>query len=659
MLWDDDGHLTRPDLRPLSGLWRIWFDIGATQQYYPVVHSAFWIMARLWGDHTLGYHLVNIVLHATSAALLVVILRKLDIPGAWLAGLIYAVHPVEVESVAWMTELKNTLSGVFYFLAALTYLRFDARRDRRAYELALLLFVLALLSKSVTATLPAALLIVFWWQRGRLVLRRDVLPLVPFLVAGALAGATTSWVERTYIGAVGSAFDLSIVVRALVAGRATLFYLRKVIWPSNLIFFYPRWNVHADAASQYLFPLAVLLLIAVLWRLRRISRAPLAAVLFFIVTLAPALGFVNVFPFKYSFVADHFQYLASAGIIALVAAAVMQLASRVAPARRLLVQGAIAAAICLPLFILTWRQSHYYVDAPTLYRATLDRNPQSWLAHNNLAMFYGDGPRALQEFQIALTLSPDEPIVHYNLGTIYAHMNRFDLAVAEERQALRAAPHYAEAWGNLGGALQKLGRTQEAVAAYREALRIKPGMAGVRANLGVALQDLGRSDEAAAEIGHALQEKPATAQDHAALGDALLQSKRLDQAIAEFQAAVHADPGSAIAGNSLGYALIQAGRWSEAEAQLRDTLRRHPENVAARDNLGNVLQRTGRIGEAIGQYRQALGAPGPNAAEIHNDLGVALATMGRRREAVAEFEAATRLKPGFVAAEANLRKARQ
>ena len=246
LLWDDDAHITRVDLRSLHGLSRIWFDIGATQRYYPVTHSAFWVLHRLFGDATLGYHLLNISLHATAAFLFAVILRRLAVPGAVLAAFIFALHPVHVESVAWITELKNTLSGVLYLSAALAYLRFDMDRRRQWYALALGLFALALLSKTVTATLPAALLVVFWWQRGQLRLREDVLPLLPFFAFGIIGGAVTSWVERTHIGAAGAAFDLSLIERALIAGRAIWFYLAKLVWPANLVFVYPRWNIDSS-----------------------------------------------------------------------------------------------------------------------------------------------------------------------------------------------------------------------------------------------------------------------------------------------------------------------------------------------------------------------------------------------------------------------------
>ena len=383
-IWDDDRHVTKPELQSLEGLRRIWFEPGATQQYYPVLHSAFWIEHRIWGEAPLGYHLVNVFLHATSACLFVVVLQRLwgragprgppterdsaemasaperragvrprRVPegrrrrtfapaepsgpalprlAAWFAGLIFALHPVGVESVAWISEQKNTLSTVFYLLAALAYFRFYESREcvrqnpggggkpAATYCLATFLFILALLSKSVTATLPAGLLVVIWWKRGRLEWRRDLVPVLPWLLVGLSAGLFTAWVERRYIiGAEGTAFNLSFVERCLLAGRVTWFYLAKLFWPENLIFIYPRWQVSSAEVWQYLFPIGIVAVLALLWRWRRQFRGPLAGFLFFVGSLVPALGFVNVYPFVYSYVADHFQYLASLGIISSVA----------------------------------------------------------------------------------------------------------------------------------------------------------------------------------------------------------------------------------------------------------------------------------------------------------------------------------------------------
>ncbi|MGA2508568.1 MAG: hypothetical protein ABSF80_13955, partial [Chitinispirillaceae bacterium] len=325
-VWDDDGHMTKPELRSAEGLVRIWTQFGATQQYYPLVHTVFWLEYHLWGKSTVGYHLLNILLHFFSALLLVRILRRLGIPGeaAWLAGGIFALHPVMVESVAWITELKNTLSGVFFLGAALAYLKFDHGHKKKHYVIALLLFLCGLFAKSVIVTLPAALLVVFWWKRGRIEWKRDVAPLVPFFVIGIISGLFTAWVERRFVGAVGSEFSFTVIDRCLIAGRAVWFYLYKLLWPANLIFIYPRWHIDSFAVWQYLFPAAFLLAAVLFWRLRSRSRAPLAVLLYFTITLFPALGFFNVYPFRYSFVADHFQYLASIGPIAAAAACIVQ-----------------------------------------------------------------------------------------------------------------------------------------------------------------------------------------------------------------------------------------------------------------------------------------------------------------------------------------------
>jgi tetratricopeptide (TPR) repeat protein len=478
-IWDDDGHVTRPDLRSLHGLGRIWFDLGATQQYYPMLHSAFWVEHRLWGDAPLGYHLLNVLLHALAACLFAMVLRRLAVPGAWLAGAVFALHPVYVESVAWISEQKNTLSTVFYLLAVLGYFRWRDGVDRRrpgagwSYAAASLFFLLALLSKSVTATLPAALLVVLWWREGTLTWRRDVAPLVPWFIIGTAGGLFTAWVERRYIGAQGAAFALGPVERGLLAGRVVWFYFGKLLWPSNLIFIYPHWAVNAASGWAYAFPAALLFALAALWRTRAWSRAPLAAGLLFVVGLFPALGFFNVYPFLFSYVADHFQYLAGLGIIALAAAAARAAITR----SRGVAPRAAAAAVLAALGVLTWRQSEIYHDSATLYRATIAKNPDCWLAQFNL------GDALLREGRL------DEAMVHY-------------------QEAVRARPDYVEARNNLGGVLAHVGRLPEAIAQFEAALRDWPGDAKLHYNLGNALADARRFAEAQAEYQRALELRP-------------------------------------------------------------------------------------------------------------------------------------------------------
>src|SRR5438270_1224793 len=327
-IWDDNEHLTRLELRSWNGLEQIWTNVGVTHQYYPLVHTVFWIEQRLWNDNLLYYHLLNILLHSGAALILVKCVRELKLPRPWLVGAIFALHPVQVESVAWISELKNTLSAVFCLSSALLYLKFNPTRNWPTYFFAFGLFLLGLLSKSVICVLPAAILVVLWWQSGQMRWKRDALPLIPFFVTGIAAGLFTAGVVRHFVGAVGTAFQFSIIQRVLIAGRALWFYLWKLFWPTNLIFTYPRWDVSQAVWWQYLFPVGAILLFVMLFLLRQKLSGALAGSLVFAIMLFPALGFLNVYPFVYSFVADHFQYLACIGIITTASAGLSSLVDR-------------------------------------------------------------------------------------------------------------------------------------------------------------------------------------------------------------------------------------------------------------------------------------------------------------------------------------------
>jgi protein O-mannosyl-transferase len=619
-VWDDDAHVTKPALRSLDGLWQIWTDLRATQQYYPLLHSAFWIEHRLWGDATLGYHLANVLLHATAAALLVLGLRRLRVPGAWLAGILFAVHPVCVESVAWISEQKNTLSLVFYLLSALAYLKFDGDRGKpaagRAYLLASILFVMALLTKTVTATLPAALLLIFWWQRGRLSWRRDAWPLIPWFTLAAASGLFTAWVERTLVGAEGAQFDLSLVQRGLLAGRVVWFYLGKLLWPANLMFVYPHWDARSAAPGWAPYLVAAVLVTAALWLLRRRTRGPLAAWLFFVGSLFPALGFFNVYPFIFSYVADHFQYLASLGIITLASAGAARLLDRSSPAARAAGWG-LAAALVACLALLANAQSQTYADQRTLYETTLARNPDCWMAHNNLGLWYkntGDSEKAVAQYREALRLRPDYAQAHNNLGVWYEDRGELDGAIAHYQEAIRLTRNYAVAQNNLGSALGKMpGRLNEAVEHFREALREQPDFAEAHSNLGNALMRMpDRLNEAIAQHEEALRITPDSAEAHANLGNALsAMPDRLDAAIAQYEASLRLNPG----------------------------------NPEVHNNLGLVLNAQGRSAEAIAHYKEAFRLM-PSYAEIRLNIAIALLNVpGGRNEALEQIEAYLRVRP--------------
>ncbi len=677
MLWDDDKHITNPDLRAVDGLRRIWFDPGATQQYYPVAHSAFWLQHRLWGDTTTGYHATNVFLHGLSAFLLWLVLKRLAIPGAALAAAIFALHPVQVESVAWITELKNTLSGVFYLAAALAYLRFDETRRSRLYLLAILLFALALLSKTVTATLPASLLVVMWWQRGRLTLRRDVRPLLPFFALGILGGVATALIERVQIGAFGSDFQFTVVERFLIAGRATWFYLGKLVWPFDLMFIYPRWEVSQGVWWQYLFPIGAVGLFGGLWWLRGRTRAPLAALLLFCGALFPAAGFINVYPFRFSFVADHFQYLATLPVITIGSAGLVAAARRLAPGQ---LRGGAACLLIAALAVLTWNQSGQYADAESLYRTTISRNPSCWMARINLAVLNLErAPDAAESLlQEALRLRPDAAEAHYNLGLLDQKSGKLAAAEAHYRTALKIGPDLAVIHNNLGRVLLDQGRRDEAIRECERALQLKPNLFEAHVNLGALL--LGVNDAAAeAHLKAAVRLKPDAAEGLYNLGISQQRAGHLAEAVASYQAALRAGPDKAVIHNNLCSALRAMGRRDEAtlecdralkadpslseahvnlaglalgidnaaaESHLRTAVRLAPGLAEVRSELANTLQLMGRFAEARAEYETTL-RERPDYAEAHSNLGNLLHRMGRPAEAIAHFQEAIRLKPDY------------
>ena len=606
LLWDDAGHVTRSDLRSLGGLARIWFEIGATQQYYPLLHSAFWFEHRIWGDATLGYHLVNVFLHATSACLFALILRTLAVPGAWLAAVLFALHPVCVESVAWISEQKNTLSAALGLAAVLVYLRFDDSRRRTDFVLATVLFALALLAKTVVATIAPALLVLVWWRRGRLEGRRDVAPLLPWFGLGAGLGLLTVWFEQAQIGASGSDFDYSLLQRGLLAGRVIWFYIGKLLWPAELVFIYPRWSVDASALWQWLFPLATVALGLLLWLKRQ--RALLVALLVFVVSLFPVLGFVNVYPFVFSFVADHFQYLACLAIIAPIAAGLTLLSARLPRAADL----AVTALLLAILATLTWQQCGMYRDVFALYETTLTKNPACWMAHNNLALALGAAGRvneAIPHLEQALTLRPQFPEAENNLGHDLTVLGRFDEAIRHLERALKQQPRFADAHSNLGVALMSIGRGDEGMAQFREALRDNPDFPVAHFNLGLALA----------------------------------RNNRVPQAIVEFTAAVRLNPdyGEAELNWAIGLALTD--HVPEAVPHFERAIELQPDSPEPQVGYGRVLARIGRVDEAIAHFERALSID-PNHADAHLNLAFSLRQVGRSDDANVHYAEAQRLK---------------
>ncbi len=510
-VWDDDDHVElNTQLRSAEGLRRIWLDPRSTPQYYPLVHTSFWIEYRLWGLWPAGYHAVNVALHACAALLVARVLLRLGLRSraAWLAAWLFALHPVQVESVAWITERKNVLSAVCYLGALWAYLAYarwsGGNGSRRWQGLAFGLFVLALLSKTVTASLPAVLLLLQAWKAGR-VTWRDLGALGPFLTIGAAMGGLTAWLERTHVGAVSEA---SFVERLLVAGRAFWFYLSKLAWPAELAFIYPRFEIDAGAWLAYAYPACALGAIGALWLQRRSwGRGPLVAGLYFGGTLVPALGFFDVYPMRYSYVADHFQYLACLGPLTLVAAAGVDAVR----SRRLAARAAATAAVVVlvALGLATWRQTHIYHDRETLWRDTLAKNPGAWIAHSNLGgllEWSGRPAEALEHFREALRIQQalrapiDLAQAQRNVARALGHLGRHAEAVEHYRKALAIDPRMFDTHYNLGLSLEALGDLAGAEASYRAALALEPDLAEAHNNLAIVLFFQGRHAEAWAEV---------------------------------------------------------------------------------------------------------------------------------------------------------------
>jgi tetratricopeptide (TPR) repeat protein len=649
-VWDDNSWTTEilPILRDFSGLEKIWFQPTALQQYYPLSGTTFWIDYHLWGFHPLPYHVENILLHLTSAILFWQLLRKLQVPGAWLAGAIFAIHPVMVESVAWITERKNVLSMVLFLSSLLAYGRFsgywnepEPKRDWWAWGLALVLFCAALLAKATAFSLPAVLLLICWWKRGTIRFKRDVLPTLPFFVISIGFCLGTSWLEKNHVGAKGPDWQISFPARCLIAGRAIWFYVGKLLWPSQLCFLYPRWHLNTGSWKQWMLPISVIAILLTLWQLRgRIGRGPLTACLFFIGTLFPALGFMNAYFMTYSFVCDHWVYLSSLGFFALFAAVITHLAARLRQRELLYGFTAVLLGVC---GYLTWQQCGVYSNIETMWRDTLAKNPDSWLAHNNLGLILaGQGKilEAMAEYQEAIRLDPNFPQSQNNLGVLMKQTGHTDAAIAQYEIALRLRPDYAEARDNLANALRAMGKIAEAMEQYELAVQIQPYNADAHYSLANALKHEGKNDEAMEQYEETLNIDPDFFNARCNLAVMFLQLGKGEEAAGQFAEAVRIEPNAADAHYGLAVALSQSGQSRQAIEQWQIALNLNPKYPEALNALALTLatvgpDQGGDVEQAVALARRACDLTGYRAPAFIDTLAVAYAAAGRLDDAIA------------------------
>jgi tetratricopeptide (TPR) repeat protein len=555
-IWDDDNYIADNQMIKASdGLYRFWFTAEAAD-YWPLTGSVEWVEWRLWGNQPAGYHLTNILLHAFNAVLVWITLRRLEIPGAWLAGLVFGIHPVNVDTAAWVSEQNNTISMLFYLTAIILYLRFDEGGRWRWYGCSLASFLLALLSKTTVVMLPVVLLGCVWWLHGKVV-RKQLLCSAPFFGLSLTAGLVTIWLQSPRVLEGQAILKGGFLSRLAAACQAPWFYWYKALLPCRLSAVYPQWNVDWSQGFSYLMGIVLAGLLILFWRNRRSWGRPLLfGVSYFVVVLFPVLGFFKQTFHRYSLVADHWQYVAIAAPISLVIAAGVVVCSRHGERGKFV--GVFASLIALfVLGVATWTRAGVYENSESLWRDTVEKNPSAWVAH-------------------------------YNLGTALLRENKLQDAIKHYKRALEIKPDYLEGRNNLAVILFQAGKIDDAVAHLKEAARISPNSAEIQQNLGSALLMAGRPNDAIVHLEQVVRINPDSAAGHYNLGNAFFQAGKGQDAIGQYEQAVRLSPDYVQAHVNLGFALAQRGRLDEAVQHWKIALRLDPSNQDAERGLERV-----------------------------------------------------------------------
>jgi protein O-mannosyl-transferase len=568
-VWDDNIMLTEnPVIRSADGLRAIWFSTQLPD-YFPLTSTVLWLEWRMFGEHPLGYHLANVLFHAVAMVGCWRILQHLRVPGAWLAAALLAVHPVNVESVAWITEHKNTLALMFGAWSVWAYLKFDDTRMRCWYAIALGLFALAAFSKTAVVPLPFVLLALIGWRRGN-VTTADFLRAAPFIGVACVLASITLWFHDRTIGTIAVRED-DLLSRTLGAGMAIWFYLWKVVWPTNLSFIYPRWTIDPGRLLHWIPLLTLALGVCLCWRYRRgWGRSGLFGIVALLLLLGPVLGLVNISFMRFSFVADRWQYFALIVPLAFVATGVVRLLGR----HRMLL-AATSGALLVVLTALTQRQSSIYQSLETLWTDTLRKNPNCTVAHADLGNVWlrqGRVVEALQAYRRALELDPTYELAHYNLGF----------------------------------ALLQRGETSEAVHHLNTAVELQPDFAPAHHQLARVALDVGNMAAAEHHLRTTLSLKPTFAEAHGLLGTLCLRSSRPADAENAFRAAASYDPANAVYANDHGVALIRLGRVAEALDCFQQAIRLQPGFADAHGNAGRIYAQREQWKEAIAHLRVAV-----------------------------------------------------
>ncbi len=658
-VWDDTIFVEEPVMREgVSGLAKIWSSPSAIRHeghYWPIVYTSFWLERQLWGLEPFPYHLLNLLLHLLCTLLIWRLLLRLEVPGAFFAAAAFAVHPLHVESVAWVIERKDLLSGAFFLGAFLLWLRFVRNPGPGSYLGSLLAFVAALLSKSIAVTLPASFLLERFWKAGR-VERRDVLRTAPFFAVGlAITVADVAYYRTREV----VELDYSLLERVLIAARALWFYAGKVIWPGELPVIYPLWDVRSSDPVAWAYLLAAIAIGAAAWFGRRhVGRAPLTALLFFGVTLSPVLGFVNYGYMQYAFVADRFQYLAGLGIIALVIAGAARGANALPRGGRVAVAGSFVLVLAV-FSVGTFRQSGIYRAPTAFFGHIVSLNPDARDAYLNLTdalIEEGRHEEALDAAEHAMKTSANPANAHANLGAALLNLERFEEGEKHLHRVLELDPDHRNATHNLGELFRRQGQHETAAGFYRQALEMDGDYGLAAAGLGDALFQLGRHEEAAEALGRALVMRPdsdVAANLRSMRAQSLSELGRLEEAAEEYRVLVRLQPASRDPLLRLAGVLRRQGRTEEADVHIRRARETGPESVAFLQNVAEALRDQGLYEKALDEYRRVLELD-PAFGSAHAGRAATLFELGRYEAAIEALERSIALEP-----EVSVRPARE
>jgi protein O-mannosyl-transferase len=641
-LWDDDFDLLQNEaLRSVGGLFRLWV-APATLDYYPLKSTVQWLQWQLWGAHVLGYHVTNVVLHVAAAVMIWRVLRQLGVSHGWFGALLFTVHPLAVESVAWMCELKNSLALPPLLLALSAFIRFEAEGDARWRRRAVGWFAVAMLCKSAVAMFPLTLALFLWWRRGTLT-ARDLRPLLPFFLISLVLGLTAVWFQTTRVLADNVIVIGGPLTRIALAGTVLVFYAGKALWPVGLLPIYPRWPVDPPALWQ--FAPWVVLLALVVWLMRNRgawNRHALLGLGWFGLHLLPAAGLFTISYMRFSWTMDHMAYVALPGLIGLAVAGGGALMNRWPTSRIPL--ATLAVAVVALLAIGARRHAGIFRDAPTFWNYTLAHNPAAWPAHGNLGLELARAhrlPEAIDHYRAALALNPDCLEGRINLGNALREAGQPEEAIQQLEQAVRLRPDYLIARYNLALALQAAGHRDDALREIERALAVKPTWSlGLDAR-GGWLREAGRAPEAIASFEAALASDPRSATAHQHLGAALAAAGRHVEAAGHYEKALNLDPGYAEAYQNLALSEAVLGHLGDAIVHLQEALRLRPDFHDARLNLGILLLAANRPNDAV-EPLEAVVHAFPDAAKPRFQLARALVASSRPAEAVPHFEAVLR-----------------